>query len=100
MGNASTLVGSTKGQEPMPRPPNEPDDKAWSGRVARRLKALRVAAKLDVESAAAAISKAGYEITDRGLYKWEQGRTMPHLEALPAIARAYRIAVRSILPRE
>lgn len=85
----------------MPRPPQEPDESTYFGRVALRLKHLRKAAKLDHEHAAGAITKAGYGVTASTIYRWEQGRTQPHVEAFPAIAKAYRLkTIRDILPKE
>lgn len=84
----------------MARPASEPDESTWHGRVAVRLRALRLLAKLDVERAAVAITKAGYEIAPPTLYKWEQGRSTPNLDALPAVAKAYGVPARSVIPKE
>lgn len=100
MGMGTTLRDSLEAPDMSPRPAEQPDQHTWLGRVAQRLKELRIAANLDVEQAAAAISKAGYELSAPTLYKWEQGRTTPHLSAFPAIAKTYRVSLRSVLPRE
>jgi DNA-binding XRE family transcriptional regulator len=92
---------TTKMGGSMPRPTLEPDDATFIGRVALRLKHLRKAAKLDHAHAATAISKAGYDVTTSTIYRWEQGRTQPHVEAFPAIAKAYHLkSTRDVLPKE
>lgn len=82
------------------RPAKEPDAGTYLGRVALRLKKLRTDAKLDHERAAKAITKAGYEVSESTIYRWEQGRTQPHIEALPAVAEAYGVSARTVLPNE
>jgi transcriptional regulator with XRE-family HTH domain len=91
-GRSGTLVGS------MPRPATEPDPDSYLGRVAMRLKALREAAGLEPDEAATKISRAGYKVGMSTVYRWEQGRTQPHIEALPAIAKAYGVTARVVLP--
>src|SRR5262245_44778837 len=84
----SKVDGSNKGLD-VPRPTDEPSDETFLGRIARRLKSLREGRGFDQEQAAKEISKAGYPVGASTVYRWEQGKTQPHLEALPAIARAY-----------
>lgn len=94
-----TKLRKTKMAGSMPRPASEPDVKTYLGRVALRLKLLRQAAKLGHDEAADKITKAGYEVTTSTIYRWEQGKTQPHVEALPAIAKAYRLkSGRLVLP--
>lgn len=82
----------------MGRPPKPPESDSYLGRVALRLKTLREAAGMEPEQAAKAITKAGYPVTESTVYRWEQGKTHPHLEALPAIAKAYGMTARTVLP--
>ena len=85
----------------MARPPKEPDDSTYFGRIALRLKALRIAANFDHDKAADRITKAGYSVAVSTVYRWEQGKTQPHVEALPAIAKAYGVSsLRYVLPAE
>lgn len=73
----------------VPRPKNEPDPSTYLGRVALRLTALRTAARKTVPEAAKSITAAGYRVSLNTVYSWEQARSTPHVEALPAIAQAY-----------
>lgn len=82
----------------MARPTKEPDPSSYLGRVALRLKNLRVAAGLDHAAGALRITAAGYDVSESTIYRWEQGRTQPHLEAIPAIAKAYGVSIRVVLP--
>lgn len=85
----------------MGRSPIEPDESSYEGRFAARLKSLRIAAGLDHERAAAAITRAKYTISKSSVYRWEQGGgTTPPIEAFPAIAEAYGVSVRALLPTE
>lgn len=95
------MVTGTKMVGSMARPAHEPDPDTYFGRIALRLKSLRLAANLDPERAAAAITKAGYDVSAPTIYRWEQGRTQPHVEAFPAVAKAYGLkSVRMVLPTE
>lgn len=67
------------------------DTKTYLGRVAVRLTALRTEAGLSVESLVTALNKAGYPIAGPTVYAWEQGRSTPHVEALPHLAKIYRL---------
>lgn len=84
----------------MPRPPSDPDPDTYLGRVAMRLKKLREAARLEPEKAAERITANGYAVSESTIYRWEQGKTSPHVEALPAIASVYGVHVRTVLPAE
>jgi DNA-binding XRE family transcriptional regulator len=89
------------GRANMPRPQNEPDPSTYLGRVAKRLKKLREQVDMDTEKAAEAITRAGYEVSAGTVYRWERGDTQPHVEAIPAIAKAYRLSSsRLVLPLE
>lgn len=95
---ASRLAAPSKGRFNVPRPAKEPSAESYLGRVALRLKTLREATGKDQEKAAELISKAGYEVSVSTVYRWEQGVTQPHLEALPAIAKVYGVTARTVLP--
>lgn len=93
---ATKMGGSTRAD--MGRPPKPPDSDTYLGRVSLRLKALREATGMEPAQAAKAITKAGYEVTESTVYRWEQGKTHPHLEAIPAISIAYGVTPRTVLP--
>lgn len=78
----------------------KPDAASYSGRLAARLTELRTKAKLDSTAAAEAITKAGFTITMHTLYAWEAGRRRVDWDALPAIASAFRVSIRSVIPAE
>ncbi|MCI0537694.1 MAG: helix-turn-helix domain-containing protein [Verrucomicrobiales bacterium] len=84
----------------MARPIRGPDESTYLGRLAARLKALRLKCGYDHKQAAAAITKAGWSVSVPTIYKWEQGRAFPHYIALPYIAKAYGVEPRAILPKE
>ena len=92
------MVTQSKIERMSPRKANEHDDTTFLGRFAARLKSLREFTGMDHEKAAIAITKAGYEVTVSTIYRWEQGRTQPHVDAFPAISTAYSVSIRSILP--
>ena len=95
------MVAVSKNSRAMNRPAIEPSDDSYLGRVALRLKKLRTEAGLDPERAAKAITQAGYPVASSTVYRWEQGKTQPHIESLPSIAEAYGLkSSRSVLPSE
>jgi transcriptional regulator with XRE-family HTH domain len=95
------MAVAMKNGRAMARPPVEPDESEYLGRVAKRLKGFRERAGLDADQAALAITRYGYEVTPGTVYRWERGDTQPHLEAFPAITKAYRLSsIRLILPNE
>jgi transcriptional regulator with XRE-family HTH domain len=80
-------------------PKSKVDTSRYSGRLAERLTSLRVAAGLSVDEFARAITKAGYSVKEPTIYSWEQGRSSPHVEAFPAIAKVLKIAPGDVLPK-
>jgi DNA-binding XRE family transcriptional regulator len=95
------LATARQTRRAMPRPGPEPDESTYLGRIAKRLKGLREQAGLDSDDAAAAITRAGYEVSAGTIYRWERGETQPHVAALPAIATAYKLSSsRIVLPNE
>lgn len=94
-------VATNETKRAMGRPAPEPDQSAYLGRLAAHLRAIREAAGLEADDAAAAITRAGYQVTPGTVYRWERGDSQPHAEAYPAIAKAYRLkSIRLILPNE
>ena len=65
----------------------------YRGRFAAHLRRLRGKKKLSVAEAAALIGVKAYV-----LYSWEQGRRLPALDDLPAIAAALGCTPRHLLP--
>lgn len=74
------------------------DTSTYTGRLAKRLTTLREAAGFSVEDFAKAVTKAGYPIKEPTVYSWEQGRSSPHVEAFPAVAKVLKTTPGEILP--
>lgn len=73
-----------------------PDTSTYSGRFAVRLRALREKAGLSVEEVAEAVG-----VKPITVYGWEQGRSAPHIDALPAIAEVFNYKrARDVLPEK
>lgn len=95
------VLAASKTGRAMARPIRGPDEATYLGRLAARLKALRLRQGYDHKEAAAAITKAGWPVSVPTIYKWEQGKAFPHYMVLPFVAKAYGVdSPRSILPRE
>lgn len=74
-------------------PPKKPiNEKTYLGRVATRLRALREDAGLSVEELSARLIAAGFQVKGSAIYAWEQGRSAPHVEVLPVLAKLYRLS--------
>ncbi len=82
----------------MARPAKPIDQTSYSGRFAARLRMLREKQGLTGEQMAEAITRAGYECTLRAYYLWESSNAEPPLNAIPAIAGVFGIAVRTVFP--
>jgi transcriptional regulator with XRE-family HTH domain len=82
----------------MTRPHKQPSSRTWLGRVARRIRELRINAGLSVHEARKTLASHGYDVTIQSIYKWERGVTAPTVEAFPAIAKTYRVQPGDILP--
>lgn len=86
---------------PAPKPI---DESTYSGRFAVRLKTLREAAELSVDEIVEII--ASNNKSDRkppqvqAYYGWEQGKASPHMDLLPAIAKAFKVKVRELMPEK
>lgn len=82
------------------RPVSESDDSTWPGRVAARLRELRLRKYSSQQDFLEALGKAGVSKTVAAVSDWETGRRMPHLKDLPGIAAALGVKVRTVLPDE
>lgn len=79
-------------------PKREVSTTKYAGRLAKRLTTLREHAGLSVADFATAVTKAGYPVKEPTIYSWEQGRSSPHIEAFPAIAKVLKLAPGDVLP--
>lgn len=82
----------------MGRPPKPVDQTTYAGRFAARLRVLREKQGWTGDEMAQAISRAGFDVTERTYFNWESGRTQPELNAIPCIADAFKISPRTLLP--
>ncbi len=73
-----------------------PDTSTYSGRFAVRLRMLREKAGLTVEEVATELG-----VKTITVYGWEQGRSMPHFDNIPAIAELFSFKrSRDVLPEK
>lgn len=79
----------------MPRNANDPDEQSYSGRVAARLKELRLSKGKDIDDLAATLG-----VSAKTVYQWESGRSSPQYDKLPAIAAALGCSIRQLFPAE
>jgi len=78
------------------RPRKEIDLSTYEGRVAERLKILRLKSKLTAREAAARLG-----ITEKTIFHWEAGRSSPHVAEFPKISEVYRLKkIKDLLPNE
>ena len=80
--------------------PSTLDLNTYSGRFAANLLKLRTKSKMTGQQAAAAIEEHGYALKWRTYFSWELGEREPPLDALPAIAAAFGVSIRSLFPME
>lgn len=74
------------------------DPGTYSGRCAARLRQLRREAGLSVEELAKRLSTAGYSVSVPTIYHWENGTRRIDLDAIPALAKALKVAPHKLLP--
>ena len=78
------------------RPRKEIDTSTYEGRVAERLKALRLKAKLTVEQSADAL-----KMVPTAIYGWEAAYSQPKVADFPKIAAVYKVKkAKDLLPNE
>ena len=81
----------------MPAPIN-PDDTTYSGRFAARLRELRTKKRMTGEQAAEAITLQGFFVTPQTYYRWERNSRQVDTDALPSVAAAFGVSIRSLFP--
>lgn len=96
---ANRLAGSSESRT-VPKPKKEADQSRYSGRLAKRLRTLREAAAISPDDLAAKLTKAGYPVSSPTLYAWERGSIQVQLDALPYLARAFRVPVAELMPEK
>ena len=80
----------------MNRPSKEADIKTYTGRVAARMRALRLKAKLTVEQAAKELG-----MTPTAIYGWESAYAQPRVADFPKISKVYNVKkAKDLLPNE
>lgn len=82
----------------------QPDETTYGGRFAARLRILREKSGLSVDEVIERMKKfnSGSKKVPgiQAYYGWEQGSASPHLELLPAIAKAFKVKIRELLPEK
>ena len=73
----------------------EVDAKMYSGRFAIRLRILREKAGFAAEDIAQLTG-----IPKKTIYNWEAGISQPPVDALPILAKAYGVRIRTLFPDE
>lgn len=77
----------------------EVDTETYSGRIAKRMRRFRDKAKLGVPAVIESMAKAGWEIGEPAYRHWENNTRPPHVDALPAIAKALGVTLDDLLPK-
>lgn len=76
----------------------EPEMDTYSGRLGARLRKLREDAGLSIDQVVERINKNGHTMKPNTFRHWEIARTSPPWDAVPAIAKALKVAVRELIP--
>jgi len=104
---ATKIAGSkrpsraNKGQSVAPREEKQPDESTYSGRVAARVRYLRVRENLSREQLQAQLKRHGVTVSMPALYAYENGQRSLHPDHFPAFAKALGCkSVRAFLPAE
>lgn len=100
MGKRINNGGLSQQGATVARQPKQVDESTYSGRLAVRIRALRNEAGMDVDTLAKAVTKKGYKVGTSTLYHWENGTLQPQLDALPALAKALKVDLLTLLPSE
>jgi hypothetical protein len=104
---AAILAGSkrpsraTKGRAVAAREEKQPDESIYSGRVAARIRYLRVRENMTREQLQAQLKRQGVSVSMPALYAYENGQRTLHSDHFPAFAKALGCkSVRAFLPAE
>lgn len=84
----------------MGRKKNQVSETTYSGRLAVRIRQIREAKGLDVPTVAKRMKAVGYRVSPPAVYSWENGTHIPPLDALPYLAKALKVDLHAILPKE
>lgn len=78
----------------------EPDLTTYSGRLAARIRELRTATGMTTEEAAEKLTLNGYGISAPAMRHWENGTRKPMWDALPALAKTFKVKIRELIPEK
>jgi transcriptional regulator with XRE-family HTH domain len=87
-----------KSKPTMSPAPKQIDESSYGGRFAGNLRRLRIKAGMTGKELAAAITEEGFDTQWRTCYGWESGERSPPMDALPAIAAALGVSIRTLFP--
>ena len=84
----------------MPPARKEPDTSTYSGRVGKRIRDLRESKGMTLKQVVEHVNQYGFDIKVAGYSLWELGQRQVDLDALPAIADCFGVAIKKLLPDE
>ena len=84
----------------VPRPRKEPNATLYSGRMAKRLREFREAAGITPAELAEKLTRAGYRAAASTLYAWENGNLQVQVDAVPVLAKIFRVSIREFFPEK
>lgn len=96
-----TLKGSKQaagGRSVAARPQSKGNTHTYSGRLGAAVRKRREELGLSVESFVTALASHETDITTHTVYHWEKGLRPIPLNAVPAIAKVLKVAIRDLLP--
>lgn len=89
----------SRSKDLAPRENREPDVTRYSGRVAARVRALRIAKGMSVDELRLALERHGVVLVNSALYAYENGNRQINPDHYPALAKVLGVkSVREFLP--
>ena len=80
------------------RPQSKGNPNTYSGRLGTVVRTRREALAISVEAFKDALEALDVTVTDHTVYHWEKGLRPIPLNAVPAIAKVLKLAIRDLLP--
>ncbi len=84
----------------MNKPKTNPDTSTYGKHLGARIRKLREKNGYTVGELTARLAKFGYPIESPTLYHWENGHRNPHLDAVPALAKALKVKIVELFPKK
>ena len=80
------------------RPQSNADLSTYTGRLGAAVRKRREELGLSVDDLSASLAAAGIEATKHSVYHWEKGLRPIPVNALPALAKTLKLAIRELVP--